>query len=88
MIRAWVIGKDEFECDGREIQKTIYPDFLPRHGSRGTSVIILYNSENCDHLWIDETYFHKGQTFHTTTTLDTEQVDKYARLQLKEMWRD
>lgn len=88
IVKVWVVGKCSFECDGETAYDLDYPEFLPRHGSRGTSVIILYNSETCDHMWIGETYFHKGMTYNTNTTLTAEQVAKYASHRLGDTWRD
>jgi len=49
---------------------------------------LLYNSEFCDHLWVEETHFHKGCTFRNITELNPEQVAQFAKMQISEMWRD
>lgn len=88
MVNVWVVGKRSFQCDGKTAYDLDYPEFLPKHGSRGTSVIILYNAEACDHVWLEETYFHEGIVYHVVTTLTAEQVAKYASHRLGETWRD
>ena len=87
LLKTWVVGKTTIECNGITAFEVPYPDFLPTYSDRGSSVIILCDSEQCSHMWVEETYFNEGHAYHSTTLLSEEQVEKYNSM-AHEMWRD
>ena len=88
MVRTWVIGDKTFELNGTKSISTEYPNYFQRHMIRGSSVIILFFTEGCDHMWLEETYFHKGNTFRNTIPLTDEQIMQFGRGNIHTMWRD
>lgn len=88
MVRTWVIGNKTFELNGTTSILTEFPSYFQRHAVRGSSVIILFSTEQCNHMWLDETYFHKGFTYHKTTHLTDEQIMLFGRGNITNMWRD
>ena len=88
MVKTWVIGDKTFELNGSESISTRYPSYFQRYGTRGSSVIILFCTEGCDHMWLEETYFQEGNTFHNTMPLTNEQVLEFHKANADTMWRD
>ena len=87
MVRTWVIGDKVFELNGTTSMLTGFPDYFPKRIMRGSSVIILFSTEQCSHMWLEETYFHKGNTFRDIATLTDEQVMLFGRGNITNMWR-
>ena len=88
MVRTWVIGDKTFELNGTTSFPSMFPDYFPKRIIRGSSVIILFSTEQCNHMWLEETYFHKGNTCRDTTPLTDEQIIQFGRYNIANMWRD
>ena len=90
MVKTWMVGNKSFELDGTNVLQNSPPIYFQRCGSRGSSMIILFVTERCDHMWIEETYFHKGNTYRYHTMFTAEQVSRFGKNSVlnNAMWRD
>jgi len=78
IIRTVVKGTTSYLLDG--INSVEVYEKSDRGGSQ---IVIYYQSELCDHIWKETTWFHEGQTLKT---LDTVHPD--TLISSMEMWRD
>ncbi len=88
MVNTWVLGSSVVSCDGKTSKPDdcllrLFPQLTPYRGSR---VIILFESEQCDHKWFTVTEFHKGETLVWDLELTEEEIQKEKTS--RGMWRD
>lgn len=81
IITTIITGKESFQFDGKKI--TSREPFI-RPTDRGSQIQIMYYTEQCDHVWIETIYFHKGNVFRENTLLFESELFKFHQ----EMWRD
>ena len=99
IIRCWVLGKEHncyvlngVSCEEDIVFLKLFPHMT---NYRGVRIIILFESEHCDHFWFKSTYFHKGQTFSDYNVLSNSELKKTGLLKTNgkvttsiSMWRD
>jgi hypothetical protein len=90
MINTWVIGSSVISCNGigSKDDNSLLRLFPQLTAYRGSRVVILFSSEQCDHFWFDITEFHKGEVTRWNLELSEEEIEKENLKVFREMWRD
>lgn len=93
ILRTWIHGEKTIACDGDKHVEDTNAQWLFNNIDlgRSSSIIIMYSNEFCQHVWLEITVFHKGQTFRYTSKVESGDLLNYINRDEtglgKEMWR-
>ena len=90
MINTWIVGNNSFSCNGEDVfPDTTIKKIIDLPTTRGSIITIMFESEQCDHIWVKIIHFHKGETYVEDEIIDPEILEQIGFKKWSVgMWRD